>query len=619
PPLSKLVESLNSTELIYPPGTRMKYSNAGVATVGYVLQKTQGEPFAKYMQRAVLDPLGMKHSSFEPTEEVKKNLAAGLMWTPHGREFLAPTFELSMIPAANLYSSVNDLAEFLKALAARGKIVDAASLEQMWSPQFAPLGTKSGIGFGFFVSNRDGRRKVGHNGAMYGFATEVQFLPEDKLGAVVAISCDCANAVGERIANLALDSMLAVKAGKPLPAMPNSAPVDPALAAKLAGRWESTGASPLEITEHAGRLWNLSNIGGVRRELRQDGPNSLEAEDRIAVGVGFTTGDGQIFMGRFAWKKVSPPVPAAPPPRWAGLIGEYGEDHDILVIHERDGRLFALIEWFFMYPLTEESPNVFRFPNWGLYQDEKLVFERQGEGRATRVVTASVPWVRRPLADGGTFQIKPVRQLDGLRREALAAEPPPEPGQFRKPELVDLATLDPTLKFDIRYATTNNFLNTPFYTSAKAFMQKPAAEALLRAHQKLAAKGFGLLIHDAYRPWYVTKMFWEATPEKWHDFVADPRKGSRHNRGCAVDLTLYDLKTGKVIDMPGGYDEFSDRSYPDYLGGTSRQRWHRDLLRQAMEAEGFTVYEAEWWHFDYRDWRQYPILNRTFEQLQQRK
>src|SRR5262249_13669378 len=153
------------------------------------------------------------------------------------------------------------------------------------------------------------------------------------------------------------------------------------------------------------------------------------------------------------------------------------------------------------------------------------------------------------------------------------------------------------LKLDIRYASENNFLGTPFYTSARAFMQKPAAEALVRVNRKLATQGFGLLIHDAYRPWYVTKMFWEATPENFRQFVADPSKGSRHNRGCAVDLTLYDLKSGKPIQMPGGYDEFSDRSYPDYCGGTSLQRWHRDVLRNVMESEGFAVYEAEWWHF----------------------
>jgi serine beta-lactamase-like protein LACTB len=131
--------------------------------------------------------------------------------------------------------------------------------------------------------------------------------------------------------------------------------------------------------------------------------------------------------------------------------------------------------------------------------------------------------------------------------------------------------------------------------------------------------GYGLLIFDAYRPWHVTKMFWEATPEKFRGFVADPSKGSRHNRGCAVDLGLYDLKTGQPVEMVAGFDEFSDRAYPDFMGGTSRQRWHRDLLRRSMEAEGFTVYEAEWWHFDYKDWREYPILNQRFEELAEAK
>jgi len=179
---------------------------------------------------------------------------------------------------------------------------------------------------------------------------------------------------------------------------------------------------------------------------------------------------------------------------------------------------------------------------------------------------------------------------------------------------VDLTTID-GVKFDIRYATDNNFLGTKFYTSAKAYMQRPATDALARVQAKLKDRGYGLLVHDAYRPWHVTKMFWDATPEKFHNFVADPAKGSRHNRGCAVDLTLYDLKTGEPVEMVSGYDEFSDRAFADYPGGTSRQRWHRDLLRRAMEDEGFAVYEEEWWHFDFKDWRKHPVLNRTFEEL----
>ncbi len=110
-------------------------------------------------------------------------------------------------------------------------------------------------------------------------------------------------------------------------------------------------------------------------------------------------------------------------------------------------------------------------------------------------------------------------------------------------------------------------------------------------------------------------MFWDATPEANHGFVADPSKGSKHNRGCAVDLTLYDLRTGDPIRMVGGYDEFSDRSNPDYPGGTSLQRRHRDRLRRAMEDQGFSVNELEWWHFDFKDWPTYPIGNARFEDV----
>ncbi len=136
------------------------------------------------------------------------------------------------------------------------------------------------------------------------------------------------------------------------------------------------------------------------------------------------------------------------------------------------------------------------------------------------------------------------------------------------------------------------------YTQPRAFLQRPAAESLLRAHRALLRQGYGLLIHDAYRPWWVTKVFWEATPPAQRDFVADPTQGSRHNRGCAVDLTLYEVRTGDAVRMPGLYDEMSERSSPEYPGGTSRQRALRDLLRVAMETAGFEVHESEWWHFD---------------------
>ncbi len=213
------------------------------------------------------------------------------------------------------------------------------------------------------------------------------------------------------------------------------------------------------------------------------------------------------------------------------------------------------------------------------------------------------------------FRITPLRPVAELKAEALRAQPPTETGK-RAPDLVDLATLDPAIKFDIRYAGSDNFLSTPLYTQARAFLQRPAAESLLRAQRRLVQQGYGLLIHDAYRPWWVSKVFWEATPLHLREkFVANPAEGSRHNRGCAVDLTLYELKTGKTVQMPGLYDEMSERSYPGYSGGSDDERRQRDRLRSAMEAEGFAVYETEWWHFDFKDWREYPIVNLDFEAL----
>jgi D-alanyl-D-alanine dipeptidase len=192
---------------------------------------------------------------------------------------------------------------------------------------------------------------------------------------------------------------------------------------------------------------------------------------------------------------------------------------------------------------------------------------------------------------------------------------PIESGKFRASDLVELAKLDRTLKLDIRYATTNNFAGRKIYEQPRAFLQRPAAQALLRAHRNLKKRGYGLIIFDGYRPWRVTKKFWDITPDDRKQFVADPNRGSRHNRGCAVDVSLYDLKTGRALLMPSDYDDFSARAYPGYNGGEAIARARRDLLRQVMEREGFTVYPTEWWHFDYKDWKHYLILDIPFSQL----
>ncbi|MGH9945065.1 MAG: serine hydrolase, partial [Pyrinomonadaceae bacterium] len=621
PSLARTIASLNQTALVYAPETRTKYSNAAIAAVGYVLERTQGQPFAKYLKRAVLDPLGLERSSFEPTPEITKDLAKAYMWTIDGRVFDAPTFELGISPAGSMYTTVTDMGRFMSALfaggrGAKGRMLKSSTLDEMWTPQFAPPGQKTGYGIGFGVRELEGHRTIGHGGAIYGFATTLKAMPDDKLGVVVVTTKDAANAVTNRIANLALTAMFAARQGKPVPQLEITTPVDPELARRIEGRYVN-GARNVDLIESGGKLSKFSSDGGEQVRLRSIG-DALIVDDKLAYGEKILVRDNAIVIGNETFKRVEVPKPPPAPASWRGLVGEYGWDHDILYIFEKDGQLWALIEWFEFDPLEQVSENVFKFPDRGLYDGERLIFTRDKNGRATQVEAASVVFKRRnvgPEEGAGQLRIKPVRPVSELLKEALVAQPPKEAGEFRAPDLVELTRLDPTIKLEVRYASTNNFLGNVFYSEPRAFLQRPAAEAVARAHRKLKEQGYGLLIHDAYRPWYVTKVFWDATPEDKKLFVADPSKGSRHNRGAAVDLTLYDLKTGKPVDMVGTYDETTDRSYPDYPGGTSLQRWHRELLRDAMEAEGFTVYEVEWWHFDFKDWQQYPIENVPFDRL----
>ncbi len=625
PTLQATVQSMNSTELVYPPGTHLKYSNAGIAVVGYTLQQMNHESFPEYLKRSVLFPMGMTESAFSPEPELLRNLAKAYMWSYDGRKFPAPTFELGLAPAGCMYSTVTDLARFLIVLfnAGRGpnaQVLKPETLEQMWTPQFASPGQKNGYGLGFAVSELDGHRVVGHGGAIYGFATEVVGMPEDKLGVVTVTTMDAANAVVNAVARRALQLMLAMHSAKTLPALEPTTAVPPETARQLAGRY-GEGEDAVDLIEREGTLHMRSVGGGFESQLRSAG-NVLVPDGRLAIDPNtkiVRSADG-IRVGDKFLKRVELPRPCAPPDQFAGLIGQYGWDHDVLYVLEKDGKLNVLIEWFEYDPLEQQSRDVFKFPAHGLYDGETAVFTRDESGRATEVKIGAVVFKRRDKSDEGMgLQVHPVESIAELRRRALAAKPPDENKTFLAADLVDLTTVDPNIKLDIRYATPHNFMGVPVYEQAKAFLQRPAAEALGRAAQKLRPLGYGLLIHDAYRPWYVTKIFWDATPEDKKIFVADPQEGSRHNRGCAVDLTLYDLKTGAELPMTGAYDEMSERSYAFFAGGTSLQRWDRGALREALEQEGFNVYLYEWWHFDYKDWQQYPILNLTFEQLSNKK
>lgn len=336
---------------------------------------------------------------------------------------------------------------------------------------------------------------------------------------------------------------------------------------------------------------------------------------------------------RAVFSDTSPPLPINP--LWADLIGEYGPDHEEVYVLERDAQLGLLLGHLLFVPLQpltsakpesqlvpKPSPHLisassFESTGPGSHSGERIAFPRDSQNAVTGLCWKGTLYPRRSVdAPGQIFRAKLVRPVEQLRQEALAHRPPTEGGSFLKPDLVELTSIDPSIKLEIRYATSHNFVGAPLYSEPRAFLQRPAALALAAASQRFHVLGYGLVVYDSYRPWYITKMFWDGVPKKERIFVANPRKGSRHNRGCAVDLTLYDLKTGLPVEMTGGFDEMSERSYPTYPGGTSLARWHRDLLRQVMESEGFTVNKYEWWHFDYRNWQRYPILNLTFETLE---
>jgi D-alanyl-D-alanine dipeptidase len=310
-------------------------------------------------------------------------------------------------------------------------------------------------------------------------------------------------------------------------------------------------------------------------------------------------------------------LPRRPSPAVEAIVGEYGEGKARLVVREMSGALEVSPDGLAFEPTLEIGGDRYKAERLGEFRVDRGVPAAKGKGMAVQSVIQgiSIGGAFLPRRDyggaEGVFRITPLRPVAELMKEARALSPPKENGDFLPSDLVDVRSLDKSLVLDVRYATTANFLATPVYGKAQVRLQRPAALALVRAHRALKAAGFGLMLHDGYRPWFVTWVFWNATPEASRVFVADPAQGSRHNRGCAIDLTLFDLKTKRPVEMTGGYDEMSPRSYPDYGGGTSRQRALRDLLRQAMEHEGFSVYDAEWWHFDYKDWPRYPIGNES--------
>ena len=238
--------------------------------------------------------MGLGDSAFEPEPQLMRNLAKAYMWTYDGRTFEAPTFQLGIGPAGCLYTSVTDLGRFLSILFARGRgpngpVLKPETLEQMWQPQFAKPGDTTGFGIGFRLSKFEGHRMVGHGGAIYGFATALAALPDDKVGVVAVTTMSSSNAVVNHIAHEGLRLMLAARAGRPLTEIPVTQPVNPAVARRMDGR-HGQGSKAIDLIERAGKLYYLPVRGGERIEVRQ----AKDASDpRWQAGLRITNRSGE--------------------------------------------------------------------------------------------------------------------------------------------------------------------------------------------------------------------------------------------------------------------------------------------------------------------------------------
>ena len=300
----------------------------------------------------------------------------------------------------------------------------------------------------------------------------------------------------------------------------------------------------------------------------------------------------------------TPPDP--PPPDQQRLVGLYGRRGAQLSLFEDGGALFADGCGFARAPVGPARDGVrlaTRAPTAEGPSPAPLRLHERGH--AAFITIGEARYERRDFDSEAAAPERAPNTRDPS--PGGPASPPVDPSATLANDLVCVLEIDPTIRLDIRYATADNFMGFPLYEAPVAYLQRPAAEALGRVQRAIAAQGYGLIVHDAYRPWSITRLFWDAIPPAFRAFVADPAVGSKHNRGCAVDVTLCALTDGEAVDMPGRYDEASARSSAGFTGGASRQRWFRDRLREAMEAAGFAVQPDEWWHFDFETWRDYPV------------
>lgn len=298
------------------------------------------------------------------------------------------------------------------------------------------------------------------------------------------------------------------------------------------------------------------------------------------------------------------------------LIRENLGNLELLYSYDSENRDFSHSNTF---PLKKEHFDSYTINEAGpvLSAEEAVRFERNSLGQG---ITCSIGGKRfsryfYPGQNNDAFRFPPAANYESLVKESAAASEPENLKKGQEAKLVNLLVSVPRVKLDLRYATNNNCFGKPLYPVAKAYASAEVAEALTKASQALIQDGYGLIIWEAYRPWSASKLAYDLLPTANKNMLAAPSQGDIHNTGLAVDVSLYDVKTGIPITMISDYDEISPRQYSKYPGGTTEQRLQRDYLQKVMHQSGFTTSEMEWWHFTLGDGKGNSHLNVPFSAL----
>ncbi|MDZ4699725.1 MAG: serine hydrolase [Rhodothermales bacterium] len=620
PTLHATVASLNATSLVYPPETFTKYSNAAFAVAGFVIERVQQKPFEQHL-RAVLDRMDLRRTSFTPRFDLRGKLAQGFQWTYDGRAVSAPLFEPGAAPALSLYTTANDLGRFLTVLFADGKspygaILSPAAIEAMWTRPPATARQQTPYGLGFVVSSFGAERRMDIEDSFHGYTARLDILPDSKMGIALTANMANTNAVLERIASYAFALLRAEQAGAPLPAAPVTRRVHPALRDRFGGHYAGP-AGEVTISEMAGELYVCQDIRRTRLRQSITG-DSLWTDDRHAHGsIVSLLPNGALQLAGDTYTRRDPPRPVLHNADLVSYVGVYKNDvHDLFIL-EREGQLFTLLDWIRYFPLAPDDAASFTFPDEGMFGGETVSFVRDAAGKVVAVTLANMTFERAPdpVYPIAATPLPVPQSLDRLIQEARTASPPVDAANMKPPELVDIAIVDPLLNLDIRYAHNDNILGQAIYEEPRALLQKPVSDALFRVQAAVRRDGYGLIIFDAYQPWHLSRVLWQAAPDSLKHFFAEPSVGSSQNRACAVALNLYDLDSGSPMAMPTEVGALTPEASASYPITDNQLRWNRDFLRTVMEAEGFAVHPYTWWMFEHTGCAGYPILNESFSSI----